>query len=261
MNDLATSFVIIGPAFLAGLLVLATHVPLGREVLKRGIIFLDIAIAQIAALGVVLATALDLHESPYAVQLIAVTSALTGALVLHHTERRFPAIQEALIGSVFVLAATGALLLLANNPHGAEHLTDLLSGQILWVSRAQLLALAAVTAAILTIWKLLSTAMRQRFFYPLFAVAITASVQLVGIYLVFSSLIIPALAMRTTQASPVFKAYVLGAIAFGLGVLASQMLDLPTGPVIVWALAATAVAFAVTRKALIKPFKSSSNKL
>jgi len=248
MNDLATSFAIIGPAFFAGLLVLATHVPLGREVLKRGIIFLDIAIAQIAALGVILATALDLHDSPFAVQLIAVASALAGALILHHTERRFPAIQEALIGTVFVLAATGALLLLANNPHGAEHLTDLLSGQILWVSRGQLLALTAVTVSILIAWRLLSPVMRQRFFYPLFAVAITASVQLVGIYLVFSSLIIPALAMRTTQANPVMKAYSLGAIAFGLGVFASQMFDLPTGPVIVWMLAATAVAFTVLRK-------------
>lgn len=241
MDSLVTSLSIIGPAFLAGMLVLATHVPLGREVLQRGIIFLDIAIAQIATLGVILAISLDLHEHPVAMQLIAVGSALLGALLLHYTEKKFPALQEALIGSVFVLAATGALLLLANNPHGAEHLTDLLSGQILWVSNSQLLTLAMVTLFILACWKLFSPAMRQRFFYPLFAVAITASVQLVGIYLVFSSLIIPALAMRQTRHYPVRKGYGVGVFAYGLGVFASQLFDLPTGPVIVWMLAATAL--------------------
>jgi zinc/manganese transport system permease protein len=241
MDDLLTSASIIGPAFIAGLLVLATHVPLGREVLKRGIIFLDIAIAQIAALGVIFAISLDLHDHALAVQLIAVASALLGAALLHYTELRFPAIQEALIGTIFVLAATAALLLLANNPHGAEHFADLLSGQILWVSNTQLLILAAVTLAILLCWKILAPAMQQRFFYPLFAVAITASVQLVGIYLVFSSLIIPALAMRQVKKYPEEKAYALGVVAYGLGVIASQMYDLPTGPVIVWMLAISAV--------------------
>ncbi|MFN2124686.1 MAG: metal ABC transporter permease [Candidatus Promineifilaceae bacterium] len=241
MNELVTGLSILGPAFLTGVLVLATHVPLGREVLKRGIIFLDIAIAQIAALGVILAISLDLNDNLLAMQLIAVTSALLGALLLHFTEKKFPAIQEALIGSIFVLAATGALLLLANNPHGAEHLSDLLSGQILWVSTTQLLGLAGITLVILGCWKMLTPARRQRFFYPLFAIAITASVQLVGIYLVFSSLIIPALAMRQVTQHPVLKGYVLGLIAYGLGVIASQIFDLPTGPVIVWLLAATAL--------------------
>ena len=245
MDDLVTSASIIGPAFVAGLLVLATHVPLGREVLKRGIIFLDIAIAQIAALGVIFAISLDLHDHALMVQLIAVGSALLGAALLHYTELRFPAIQEALIGSIFVLAATGALLLLANNPHGAEHFADLLSGQILWVSNTQLLILAAVTLVIVVCWKMLTLAMRQRFFYPLFAVAITASVQLVGIYLVFSSLIIPALAMRQVKKHPEAKAFALGVVAYGLGVIASQMYDLPTGPVIVWMLAITGVITAL----------------
>ncbi len=247
MDDLVTRLNIIGPAFIAGVLVLATHVLLGREVLKRGIIFLDIAIAQIAALGVILAISLDLHQ-PLTVQSIAVASALLGAMSLHYSESRFPAIQEALIGSIFVLAATGALLLLANNPHGAEHLTDLLSGQILWVSTNQLLVLALVTLVILVCWRLLSPPLRRRFFYPLFAIAITASVQLVGIYLVFSSLIIPALAMRQTTSRPLLKGYLLGILAYGLGMLGSEIFDLPTGPVIVWMLAGTAITYTILTK-------------
>lgn len=247
MNNLGSSLSIIGPAFLAGLLVLATHVPLGREVLKRGIIFLDLAIAQIAALGVIIALSLDLHDQPIALQAIAVGSALVGAGLLHFSEKRFAVIQEALIGSIFVLAATGSLLLLANNPHGAEHITDLLSGQILWVNNDQLQGLAAITIVIFMCWQLLTPDLRQKLFYPLFAIAITASVQLIGIYLVFSSLIIPALAIRQIEKFPILKGYLLGIIAYGTGLICSSIYDLPAGPVIVWMLAitATVVVFGV----------------
>ena len=121
-------FTIILPAMLAGLLVLSTHVPLGREVLNRGIIFLDIAIAQLAALGVIVAHRLGLEDQQWWIQIIAIACALGGALLLNFTERRYPEIQEAIIGTIFVLAATGGFILLSNNPQGHEHLSDLLSG-------------------------------------------------------------------------------------------------------------------------------------
>ena len=127
----------------AGLLVLATHVPLGMQVLDRGIVFIDLAIAQIAGLGVIAADALGMPDGGLAVQAAAVCAALLGALLLTWTERRAPQQQEALIGVMFVLAACAGILLLANNPHGGEHLKDLLVGQILWVNTAQLLWLAA----------------------------------------------------------------------------------------------------------------------
>ena len=88
----------------AGLLVLATHVPLGIEVLRRGIIFIDLAIAQVAALGVV-AAGLFGWQSPWAIQGAAVAAALAGALLLTLSERRWPDLQEALIGLLFVTAA------------------------------------------------------------------------------------------------------------------------------------------------------------
>ncbi|MDP1634519.1 MAG: metal ABC transporter permease, partial [Gallionellaceae bacterium] len=93
------------PAFLAGLLVLATHIPFGMRVLQRGVIFADLAVAQIAGLGVIIAGLLDLTEQPLLVQLVAVSSALCGAALLAWIERRAPEVKEAYIGLTFVLAA------------------------------------------------------------------------------------------------------------------------------------------------------------
>ena len=124
---------IIGPALLAGMLVLSTHVPLGRKVLERGIIFIDLAIAQIAGLGVILADTMGWQAHGWEVQAVAVSAAMIAALGLNFTEKLWPDIQEALIGVLFILAATASILLLADNPHGGEHLKDLLVGQILWI--------------------------------------------------------------------------------------------------------------------------------
>ncbi len=192
---------ILGPAFLAGLLVLATHVPLGQQVLKRGIVFIDLAVAQIAALGVIAADAMGWEPQGIKVQIAAVCAALLGALLLTWTEKKWPEVQEALIGVFFVLAASAGILLLANNPHGGEHLKDLLAGQILWVSMSQLLPVSLLTVLILAVLFGLKDKMGRAGFYGLFALAVTASVQMVGIYLVFSSLIIPALAVRNWQES------------------------------------------------------------
>ena len=132
MNVNAIDFSILLPAFAAGLLVTATHVPLGTQVLARGIVFIDLAIAQIAGCGVLFADQLGFEAEGAAVQIAALAAALGGALLLTWTERVFADVQEAVIGVVFVLAATGSVLLLSSNVHGGEHLRDLLVGQILW---------------------------------------------------------------------------------------------------------------------------------
>ena len=256
MNWSALDWGILGPALVAGLLVLATHVPLGSQVLDRGIVFIDLAIAQTAGLGVIAADALGLPEGGVAVQLAAVSAALLGAWLLTWTERKAPEQQEALIGVMFILAACAGILLLAGNPHGGEHLKDLLVGQILWVNTTQLSWLAGLSALLLTALAMGWVRRLGRFgFYGVFALAVTASVQLVGVYLVFSSLIIPALATRAQRGTRrLALGYALGAIGYGLGLALSAVLDLPSGAVIVWTLAACGAAFAalgphVARKA------------
>jgi len=250
MNFHALDWTLLGPPFIAGLLVLATHVPLGSQVLDRGIVFIDLAVAQMAGLGVIVADALGFPDHGIAVQAAAVTAALAGAALLAWTERRAAQQQEALIGVSFVLAACAGILVLAGNPHGGEHLKDLLVGQILWVDGAQLGWLALVSALVLVGLRLGITQRFGRFgFYGLFALAVTASVQLVGVYLVFSSLIIPALATRSSfnaaRRTPI--AYALGAAGFALGLALSALFDLPSGAVIAWALAGCGVLAALSQ--------------
>lgn len=241
------------PAFVAGLLVLATHVPLGVEVLKRGIIFLDLAIAQIAGLGVILAHTAGV-ESALGVQAAAVGAALLGAAFLRWREARDPAQLEAVIGVVFVATASAAVVLLAKDTQGGEHLKELLVGQILWTTWTSLLPLALITAAVLAAWWGLRRRSDSLGFYLLFAVSVTAAVQVVGVYLVFASLIVPALARvgrreREPDAEAgeaqggLSVAYGIGASGYALGLAASAFFDVPAGAAIVLALCACSLAW------------------
>jgi zinc/manganese transport system permease protein len=122
-------------------------------------------------------------------------------------------------------------------------LKDLLAGQILWVSMSQLLPVSILTLLILAVWFGFKDKMGRAGFYALFALAVTASVQLVGIYLVFSSLIIPALAVRNwPESRKILSAYLLGGLAYMLGLALSAVFDLPSGAVVVWCLALVGVA-------------------
>lgn len=247
-------FSLLLPALIAGLLVTATHVPLGIQVLSRGIVFIDIAIAQIAGVGVIAADFFGWEGQGVAVQIAALAAALLGALFLTWTERRWPEIQEAIIGTVFVLAATLEILLLAGNPHGGEYLKDMLVGQILWVGHTQVIVVAALTAVVLGAWFGIG---RQRLgrvgFYLLFGLSVTASVQMVGVYLVFSSLIIPALASRNAVKFRLAKAYAVGGIGYLLGLIASNLFDVPTGAIIVWAMAIVGIAFSSLERGMGRP--------
>ncbi len=248
MNSSALDPVILGPALVAGLLVLSTHVPLGRQVLQRGIIFIDLAVAQIAGLGVLAAHALGWESEGLALQATAFSAALLGALLLYLCERRWPESLEALIGTAFVLAASAGILLLASNPHAGEHLRELLVGQILWVETSQLWPVALLYAPILVAWFVFRGPRHPLLFYTLFALAVTASVQLVGVYLVFASLIIPALALRRRRRASLLMAYGVGVCGYAAGLLAAALFDLPAGAMIVWMLAACALLTSLLMK-------------
>jgi zinc/manganese transport system permease protein len=242
MNFSALEFSILIPAFLAGLLVTATHVPLGIQVLQRGIVFIDLAIAQIAGLGIMGADLLGWAPQGWAAQGVAMSAAVVGAIVLTWAEKRWPDVQEATIGVSFVLAASAAILLLAGNPHGGEHLKDLLVGQILWVNFSTLLPVLLVYVVVLALWFGLGDRLGRAGFYVLFACTVTVSVQLVGVYLVFAGLIIPALATRKFLSRRLPAAYATSAAGYALGLVLSSLFDLPSGAVIVWSMAVIAIA-------------------
>jgi zinc/manganese transport system permease protein len=227
---------IILPALLAGILVLSTHVPLGRIVLSRGIIFMDLAIAQVAGLGVVIAGVHGWGESDWLVQISAVSAALIAAVGLYNTEKLGQNIQEAVIGAVFIAATSISLLLLANDPHSSEHLKELLVGQILWVDYSDLTVIAVVSVFVLGLLNFSKSAESGALFYLLFAVSVTVSVQLVGVYLVFASLILPALATVRISKHSLVKAYITGLLGYICGLLLAAVYDLPAGPMIIIAL-------------------------
>jgi zinc/manganese transport system permease protein len=229
------------PALATGVLVLLTHVPLGQRVLERGIIFIDLAVAQIAGLGVIMAQLLQVETHGFAVQIIATGSALLGAVCLYYVERRWPEVQEALIGITFVLAASAVMLLLARHPQGTHQVDALFNGQILWINFSQLAPIGILYAFVLLLW-FLPWWRSQRFkFYILFALAVTASVQLVGVYLVFASLIVPALAIRHLNQHALWFGYGIGIGGYLLGLMGSSLFDLPSGPLIVWCLFVSAM--------------------
>jgi zinc/manganese transport system permease protein len=243
MNEILSNFSILWPALVAGVLVSLSHVPLGQQVLKRGIVFIDLAIAQVAGVGVVTAHYMGLDLQGWVTQIAAVTAALGGALLLTWTEKKRPEVQEALIGVLFVVASTAQILLLANDPHGGEDLKDLLAGQILWVSPQQLWRAGIVTAVFLALWWTLAPRLGRIGFYTLFAVMVTVSVQLVGVYLVFTSLIMPAIA---TYRYPAGRQLALGlglAIAsYVVGLVVSAVTDLPTSALVVPVMVAGGIA-------------------
>jgi len=185
---------------------------------------------------------MDWEPHGFEVQIAAVSAALIAAVGLNWTEKRWPKQQEPLIGILFILAATGGILLLAGNPHGGEHLKELLVGQILWSTWESLIPIAALYTLLLGFWFTMGDRIGALGFYIVFAIAVTASVQIVGIYLVFTSLIVPAL---VTQHLPrrrrLLVGYCMGALSFLVGIALSAILDLPTGAVIVWTMAAVAI--------------------
>ena len=259
MNVEGLDISILAPAFLAGVIVLATHIPLGREVIKRGIIFIDLAIAQIAGLGVIIAFQFGWEMHGPEAQVAAITSALIGAWLLHSIEKKAGEHLEALIGVSFVLAATASILMLAHNPHGSEHLKELLVGQILWVDWQQILVAAMVSVVVVFVWFKYKNKIGNIGFYILFAVSITSAVQLIGVYLVFTSLIVPALAAAKYQTkSALVLAGIIGITGYLSGLIASALFDLPSGAVIVWCLAISALVMPVLLSNLLLTVEDKS---
>ena len=224
------TFSIIGPALLAGLIITITHAPLGIEVLKRGIIFIDLAVAQIAGLGLLVSN-LYLNNIPWLSQLIALLFAIIAAFFFKMIDNRIKSQQEAIIGVSFVLAASLAILLLADHPTGGEEIRHLLSGQILFITWSDVLMHLPIYILILVLW-FLPINLNGIGFYILFSLAITSSVQLVGVYVVFASLILPALT-SLKRARPYKMAWISGIVSVILGISCSLIFDLPAGPILV----------------------------
>lgn len=237
---------IVLPATVAGIMIALIHGPLGIEVLRRGIIFIDLAIAQIAGLCVVLVK-IWMHEPTWMLtQIAAGLAALSAAALFRRVEKTLPHEQEAIIGSSFILAASAVLLALANHPQGGEEIQHILSGQMLFISWSDVLAFLPLYGAAIIVWLAAKSIRSGLGFFVIFALVITASVQLVGVYVVFASLILPALAVNSWQKASAGAAVACGTIAVILGIGISTLSDLPAGPVLVFSYALMTVIFRQT---------------
>lgn len=212
-------------ALLLGVLALA---PLGAQVLSRGVVFIDLAVAQSAAAAALWAMAFTDHPSFLTTQLIAAAGALICAAAVAILARRWPTQREALIGLVYVMGASLALLGARQDPHGRERLSGLLAADVLWASWWQvgLLGVCAALMSLLQRWSA-QWLRRDEVFYVIFALVASIVVPVLGLFVVFVALITPGLWFRSGAAWWLAVSSTLAAAAVGL--LLSWWLDAPSG--------------------------------
>ena len=238
--------------FAACLALVGIHVYLGLHVLQRGVIFVDLALAQVAALGSILAFLAGYELESRPAYLCSLSATFLGAAIFSLTrmrEERIP--QEAIIGIVYAVSAAAGVLALDRAPHGSEHLKTVLVGAILWVGWADVLKTAGICAGA----GLFHWVFRRRFlvlswgkggdaprglwdflFYASFGVVITSAVQIAGVLLVFSFLIVPAVCAALFSERIGVRLGIGWGVGFAvsaIGCSASYLADLPTGATVV----------------------------
>ena len=261
--------------FLMCLVLTGIHAYLGFHVIAREVVFVDIALAQIAALGATAAFLFGFELHTWESYASGLAFTILGALVLALTRsQRRQVSQEAVIGVVYAFSSAGAVLLADRSPHGAEHLRGMLVGSILSVSGREVLKVAVLYGAIGVFhWLcrraffLISTDPRRAYrdgwrvrwwdflFYASFGVVVTSSVRIAGVLLVFSYLIVPALAgimLGRTVAQKLLIGWAFGTLVSVIGMVASASFDLPTGATVVCAFGITLIALWVGFRA-VKP--------
>jgi zinc/manganese transport system permease protein len=249
----------LAPPFAMCLILAGIHCYLGLHVLARGVIFVDLSLAQVAALGATVAIFFGLDHHSTATYFVSLASTFAGAALfaLARRHEKFFS-QEAMIGIVYALASASIVLVVDRIAHGAEHIKDILVGQVLWVNWHDVFktgVIYAVVSAVHYIFRkqLLNASFAKHaqksafwdfLFYALFGVVITSSVSVAGVLQVFAYLIVPAvvstLFFTSVRARLVFG-WVLGFVLSLIGMVMSHVWDLPAGAFIVVCFAALPV--------------------
>jgi zinc/manganese transport system permease protein len=261
----------------ACLILVLIHAYLGVHILARGVIFVDLALAQIAALGAALAVLSGYELGSPAALGASLAATLCGAALFALTRsERVDLPQEATIGIVYVVAAAASILALDRSPHGAEHLKTVLVGQILWVSWTDVVIAGAVYLVVAAAhWVFRDpfcrlSGLKDRntapgmahprwwdfLFYASFGLVITISVLMAGVLLVFSFLIVPAVCAVLFGGSLVQRLLIAWATGFFVSVLGCTLsygFDTPTGATIVVAFGVVLALLAILRGFIVHP--------
>jgi zinc/manganese transport system permease protein len=248
------------PSFLVAVCLVGIHAYFGIQVLARNVIFVDLALAQIAALGATVAFMLGHPTQSLATYGYSLTFTMLAAVLLAFTRAwatRVP--QEALIGVIYVVAAAASILLIDRAPQGAEHLKQILTGNILTSGLNEIAVIVPLYLAVALLHFLLRQRLAQSgslfwefVFYATFGMVVTSSVALAGVLLVFSFLIIPAaigVMFASTLPRQLAIGWIAGILTSAAGFAASFAFDLPTGAAIVCAFGA-----ALALAGLVYPF-------
>jgi zinc/manganese transport system permease protein len=258
--------------FLACLILTGIHAYLGLHVVERGVIFVDLALAQIAAFGATLGFVWGLGLHALGSYVTALGFTLVGAAIFAATRLRRPVVpQEALIGIVYAVAAAAVILVLSRAPEGGEELKALLVGHLLFVEWDEILRMAVLYGVVgLLLWRVrrplltisqdpdraFAQGLRVRWwdflFYAIFGVVVTSSVEIAGVLLVFSFLIVPAgcgVLLATMVSRRLLIGWTTGTLTSVAGVVASYWWDLPTGAAVVCAFGVCLVVCTVLRLA------------
>src|SRR4051794_809013 len=250
------------PSFLVAVCLVGIHVYFGIQVLARNVIFVDLALAQIAALGATVAFMLGHPAQSFSTYGYSLAFTSVAALLLAFTRRWAKQVsQEALIGVIYVVAAAASILLIDRAPQGAEHLKQILTGNILTSGANELGVIVPLYVAVALVHFLLRNRLQQSssllwefLFYSSFGVVVTSSVALAGVLLVFSFLIIPAtigVMFASSATRQLAVGWVAGTLTSAVGLAASFALDLPTGAAMVCAFG-IALALAGILKCLLR---------
>ncbi|MGH7482061.1 MAG: metal ABC transporter permease [Longimicrobiales bacterium] len=250
----------------AALVILAINAYFGLHVIRREVIFVDLAFAQIAAVGTTAALLLGAEPGTAVAIAFGFGATLVGALLFSFTRlERSRVPQEAIIGISYVIASAGVILLASFTPEGAEHIKETLTGSLIWVTWPTVIEIAGVYALVglfhyvfrakmlgvtfapetvpnLRLWDFV--------FYITFGIAVTFSVNLAGVLLIFSTLVIPAAVaffFTSNFGRALVLAWAVGAVAVVAGIGASFAWDVTTGPLLVLAFGAVLVLAALTR--------------
>ena len=245
MPDWDTAWVLApAAALLLGLLAL---MPLGVQVLARGVVFIDLAVAQVAACGALGAAWFIDHPSALQVGLAAAVAAWAGAWLVKGLVRLWPEQREALIGLLYVAAACLAVVAASGDPHGKERLTALLAADVLW---APWHGIAVLAGAALVVWAVGGRRGARwsldAWFYPVFAGVLSVAVPVLGLYLVFAFLISPALGVR--RGWPFAWVLLASGAAAAAGLALSWLIDWPSGACVGLALSVLGLSWAGVRR-------------
>lgn len=237
MNDILVT------AFLLSLVLVGIHAFFGLEIIRRGIIFTDLAIGQMAALGA--AMSLFFLDGSF-IYPVSLAFALLGGLLIAWAARHTDNL-EAFIGLLYAFGISAVYIVLSKSAHGMEEFQRLMASDILFTPVEDVIKTAVIYSALglvlFFLYRKLEGFWKDALFFATFAVTVTSSVKLAGVLIVFSLLVSPALiALRFDGKLMLLKAWAIGTLANLAAIAASYKLDLPTGYTVVFVNALLAIA-------------------